>query len=74
MSRSSEKDIFGGFAEKYKNKKEPKEAQLKEELSKPASEPIKHNPEEEKTVSRFKFAQNRNKSTLDRVMETISNK
>tara|TARA_Y100001972_G_scaffold128278_1_gene188325 strand:- start:1928 stop:2512 length:585 start_codon:yes stop_codon:yes gene_type:complete len=50
------------------------EAQLKEELSKPASEPIKHNPEEEKTVSRFKFAQNRNKSTLDRVMETISNK
>ena len=50
------------------------EAQLKEELSKPASAPIKHNPEEEKTVSRFKFAQNRNKSTLDRVMETISNK
>ena len=50
------------------------EAQLKEELSKPASAPIKHNPEEEKTVSRFKFAQNRNKSTLDRVLETISNK
>ena len=45
-----------------------------EELSKPASAPIKHNPEEEKTVSRFKFAQNRNKSTLDRVLETISNK
>ena len=56
------------------NKEAEEKEILKEELSKPASEPIKHNPEQEKTVNRFKFAQNRNKSTLDRVMETLSNK
>ena len=45
------------------------------EMSKtPATEPIKHSPEEEKTDVRFKFADNRKKSTLDRVMETIINK
>ena len=42
----------------------------KEELSKPAVEPIKHNPEiEEKT--KFQFAQNRRQGTLDRVMNNI---
>jgi len=47
---------------------------LKEELSQPAAEPLKHNPEEKKNNFKVKFAQNRTKSTLDRVMETISNK
>lgn len=47
---------------------------LAEELSKPAAEPIKHSPEESKFVPKFKFAQNRKKSTLDRVMETLINK
>ena len=47
---------------------------LAEELSKPAADPIKHSPEEDKFEAKFKFAQNRKKSTLDRVMETIVNK
>tara|TARA_R110002020_G_scaffold149030_1_gene325209 strand:+ start:39 stop:611 length:573 start_codon:yes stop_codon:yes gene_type:complete len=45
------------------------------EMSKtPAAEPIKHSPEVEKADFKFKFAGERSKSTLDRVMETISNK
>ena len=45
------------------------------EMSKtPAAEPIKHSPEENKSELKFRFAGNRTKSTLDRVMETISNK
>jgi len=45
------------------------------EMSKtPATEPIKHSPEAEKADFKFKFAGERSKSTLDRVMETISNK
>jgi len=45
------------------------------EMSKtPATEPIKHSPEEQKSEFKFKFAGERTKSTLDRVMETISNK
>ena len=45
------------------------------EMSKaPATEPIKHSPEEQKPEFKFKFAGERTKSTLDRVMETISNK
>ena len=49
-------------------------AELKEELSKPASAPIKHNPEASATKKRnFKFAQNRQKTTFDLVLERISN-
>ena len=45
------------------------------EMSKtPAVEPIKHSPEEEKAEFKFKFACQRKKSTLDRVMESIINK
>ena len=50
------------------------DAKLKEELSKPATEPIKHSPEEGVKSHNFKFATKRNKSTLDRVMESLSNK
>lgn len=48
--------------------------QLKEELSKPAAEPLKHNPEtsEVKTTG-FKFGQNKSLSTADRVLQRISN-
>jgi hypothetical protein len=42
----------------------------KEELSKPAVEPIKHNPEIEEKI-KFQFAQNRRQGTLDRVMNNI---
>ena len=48
--------------------------ELKQELSKPAAEPLKHSPEQEKSSRGFKFAQNRRMSTLDRVMEQITNK
>lgn len=48
------------------------EEELKEELSKPAAEPIKHSPEEDKFEPKFKFAGNRKKSTLDRVLESIN--
>tara|TARA_Y100001973_G_C5142742_1_gene303809 strand:+ start:570 stop:1151 length:582 start_codon:yes stop_codon:yes gene_type:complete len=40
----------------------------------PAAKPIKHSPENKKTEPKFKFAQNRKASTLDRVMESIINK
>ena len=58
----------------YEAKQAGKKESLKEELSKPAAEPMKHSPEESKTEMKFKFAGNRRKSTLDRVMETIINK
>lgn len=56
------------------NEEAKEEEILAEELSKPAANPIKHSPEEDKFEAKFKFAQNRKKSTLDRVMETIVNK
>jgi hypothetical protein len=56
------------------NEEAKEEEILAEELSKPAADPIKHSPEEDKFEAKFKFAQNRKKSTLDRVMETIVNK
>tara|TARA_R100001163_G_scaffold8902_7_gene8669 strand:+ start:122 stop:718 length:597 start_codon:yes stop_codon:yes gene_type:complete len=56
------------------NEEAKEEEILAEELSKPAADPIKHSPEEDKFEAKFKFANNRKKSTLDRVMETIVNK
>ena len=45
------------------------------EMSKtPAAKPIKHSPEEKSADLKFKLAGARNKSTLDRVMESIINK
>ena len=35
-------------------------------------EPIVHNPESKKAIDGFKYAQNRTKTTLDRVMEKLS--
>ena len=45
---------------------------LKEELSAPAVEPLKHNPEVETSNFKVKFAQKRSESTLDRVMRNIA--
>ena len=61
------------MAEEVVNEVEEEKAELKEELSKPASAPIKHNPEKvnEKKID-FKFAQNRRKSTLDIVLEKLN--
>lgn len=51
-----------------------KQTEEKVELSnnEPAVEPIKHNPEPTKTEVSFKIAPNRQKNTMDRVLEMIS--
>lgn len=49
------------------------EQQLKEELAKPAANPIKHNPEKETVKKKLLYSQKRSNSTLDRVMSKISN-
>jgi len=49
------------------------EAELKEELSKPAAKPIKHNPEQKET-KKVLYAQKRGTTTLDIVMNKILNK
>lgn len=49
------------------------EQQLKEELAKPAANPIKHNPEKETVKKKLLYSQKRSNSTLDRVMNKISN-
>ena len=54
-------------------KDEEKKTDLSEEDNKAKDvKPILHNPENKKDVQGFKFAQNRNTTTLDRVMEKLS--
>lgn len=49
------------------------EAQVKEELSEtPAAEPISHNPEPKQDF-KLKFAQNRQRNSLDKVMQKLIN-
>ena len=73
MSSDFEEKVSLAVTEVLNSEAEEKEA-LKQELSKPAAEPLKHSPEQEKSSRGFKFAQNRRMSTLDRVMEQITNK
>jgi hypothetical protein len=73
MSSQIQEEVSLAVTEVLNSEAEEKEV-LKEQLSQPAAEPLKHNPEEKKSNLKVKFAQNRKKSTLDRVMETISNK
>lgn len=73
MSSQIQEEVSLAVTEVLNSEAKEKEI-LKEELSQPAAEPLKHNPEEKKSNLKVKFAQNRTKSTLDRVMETISNK
>lgn len=47
--------------------------ELKEELSKPAAEPIKHSPEGEAATKQHLYAQSRATTTFDRVLSKISN-
>ena len=56
--------------EEKEEKEESKEVELTDV---PASKPITHNPENTSTGINVKYAQNRTKTTLDRVMERISN-
>lgn len=51
-------------------KEESKEVELASE--EPAVEPIKHNPEPNKVTVDFKIAPNRQKNTMDRVLEMIT--
>lgn len=54
--------------------KEEMEEQLKEELSKPATEPLKHSPEnEEEKELKYLWSQKRAMNTRDRVFQKISN-
>tara|TARA_R110002012_G_scaffold280_2_gene1069 strand:+ start:11405 stop:11962 length:558 start_codon:yes stop_codon:yes gene_type:complete len=62
----SMKDMMG-------EKKEEEEEELKAELSKPATQPIKHTPEQ-KEVKKVLHSQRRGNNTLDRVMNKILNK
>jgi len=73
MSSDLQEEVSLAVTEVLNSEAEEKEA-LKQELSKPAAEPLKHSPEQEKSSRGFKFAQNRRMSTLDRVMEQITNK
>ena len=73
MSSDLQEEVSLAVTEVLNSEAEEKEA-LKQELSKPAAEPLKHSPEQEKSSRGFKFAQNRRMSTLDRVMEQIRNK
>jgi hypothetical protein len=49
------------------------EEQLKEELSKPAAAPLKHNPEQETNKNQVLYSQRRATSTRDRVFQKIAN-
>jgi hypothetical protein len=46
---------------------------LKEELSKPASEPIKHSPEAKEELNKVVYSQKRNLTTKDIVYNKIAN-
>lgn len=55
------------------SEQEKVEEAVKEELSKPAADPIKHNPEGETKKQNHLYAQKRNLSTRDRVLQKIAN-
>jgi hypothetical protein len=69
MSSQIQEEVSLAVTEVLNSEAEEKEI-LKEELSQPAAEPLKHNPEEKKSNLKIKFAQNRTKSNLDRDWET----
>ena len=66
------------MAKEYDKKKDEdkmeEEAELKAELSKPATQPIKHNPEQKEATKKVLYAQNRQQTTLDIVMNKMFNK
>ena len=66
----SMKEKMGAYDDK---KKMDEEAELKEELSKPAAQPIKHSPEAPQK-KKVLYSQNRGATTLDVVMNKIYNK
>ena len=57
--------------EEFSNKE--LEEKIKEDLSQPAVEPIKHSPEAKVEVEKILFSQKRGESTMDRVLDKIIN-
>lgn len=57
---------------KFEEQEDKKDEKKKEEMSKAARRPIKHNPEKKKAEG-FRFAQNKQLSTRDRVLQKIAN-
>jgi predicted Rossmann fold nucleotide-binding protein DprA/Smf involved in DNA uptake len=72
------KEVLESMKEKKEEEKEmedkKKEEMAKQELSKPAVEPFKHTPEKKETNKKVLFAQNRQQTTLDIVMNKMFNK
>jgi hypothetical protein len=72
-------DEIKAMIEDLKNPKKEEEEEMQEaeelkaELSKPASKPLKHNPDANKTVKKQKFAKQQG-GTMSRVLNRISNK
>ena len=72
--RSMVEEMYNYMKEKEEMSKTEEAEELKQELSKPASQPIKHSPEAKETEkSKVLFAQNRVVSTRDRVFQRIAN-
>lgn len=66
------KEELGGYGKK-EEEEDMQEAELKEELSKPATAPIRHSPEaSERNEKKVLFAQKRGETTLDRVLSKIN--
>ncbi len=73
MSMKEEMGAYGDKDEDKKMEEEDEMSELKQELSKPAANPIKHNPEASvENKKKVLFAQNRNATTLDKVLNKIS--
>ena len=58
---------------RYEDEKVSMSKEIEKLSAEPAAAPIQHNSEDE-SEPKFKFARDRRKSTLDRVMENLINK
>ncbi len=67
MSSDSTKEV------EVKAEEVTEQEELKEELSKPATEPIKHSPEAKVERKQNLYSQNRQMTTVDRVLQKIAN-
>jgi len=74
MVESMKEKMAVEYDKKKDEDKMEEEAELKAELAKPATEPIKHNPEQKEAKKKVLYAQNRQQTTLDVVMNKIFNK
>lgn len=70
----SMKEEMGAYGDKDDEKEMEEVEELKQELSKPAAEPIKHNPEAQTKSKKVLYSQKRPVNTLDIVMNKILNK